>query len=176
MGALFADYQPDLAGTAVTVDVEPLRRAHLDACVALAVQRDGGKKAAWRKALGRSLDADDRATFVALVDGRVAGYGTAGWFAPRDRDPDSAMPEGWYLLGLVVHARCRRRGVGRQLTVARLRWLQQRTDRAWYFASSANRPSIDLHAELGFQLMATNIEVPGVSFTVSGLLYGVNFA
>lgn len=58
-----------------------------------------------------------------------------------------------------------------QLTAARLGWLGTRARRALYFVSSANRASIDLHTELGFQLIASEIDVPGVTFTESGQLY-----
>lgn len=174
MGALFADHQPDLQGTPAEVDVELLDRAHLDACVALAVEREGGPEARWKASLERSLDSSDRATLVALIDREVAGYGTVGWLAPSRSDSDSATPDGWYLLGLVVAPQHRRKGVGRLLTAARLGWIAPRSNRVWYFVSSANRASIDLHTELGFQLIATDIKVPGVAFTESGELYAVD--
>jgi GNAT superfamily N-acetyltransferase len=142
--------------------------------VALAVERDGGEAAAWRTSFERSLAVEDRMTFVAVMDGRVAGHGTAGWFAPSALAPDSTAPDGWYLLGLVVDPVSRRHGIGRELTRARLAWLRTRTHRVWYFASSANLASIDLHAELGFDLAANNIEVPGVAFTASGQLYSAD--
>ena len=74
-------------------------------------------------------------------------------------------------LGLVVDPGCRRHGVGRELTKARLGWLGERTDRAWYFVSSANRASIDLHTGFGFRLVASDVDVPGVAFTASGQLF-----
>lgn len=174
MGALFADYQPDLQGTAAKIDLELMDRAHLDACVALAVEREGGPEARWKASLQRSLDSSDRATLVAFIDGQVAGYGTVGWFASIRSDSDSATPGGWYLLGLVVAPQHRRQGVGRLLTAARLVWIGPRSRRVWYFVSSANRASIDLHTELGFHLIATDIKVPGVAFTESGELYAAD--
>jgi ribosomal protein S18 acetylase RimI-like enzyme len=171
VASLFADYEPDAPGNASKVDVVPLSRVNLGECVALAVQREGGDEARWKTSLEGSLDADDRATFVALLDGQVAGYGTAGWFTPSRTDPATAIPDGWYLLGLVVGPQSRRQGVGRQLTAARLRWLGTRGRRVSYFVSSANRASIALHTTLGFQLIANDIKVPGITFTRSGQLY-----
>jgi len=171
MASLFAAYEPDAHGVRAEVVVEPLGPGHLDGCVALAVQREGGDPAAWRASLGQGLDATDRATFVALVDGRVAGYAIVGWLAPGAGAPASRAPDGWYLLGLVVDPRYRRLGVGRRLTAERLEWLRGRAERAWYFASSANRASIDLHTAFGFRLFAENPELPGVGFTGTGLLF-----
>ena len=174
MSALFADYLPRSRGTAARVEVKPMSRASLDECVALAVQREGGDEDRWKASLERSINADDRTTFVALLEGHVAGYGTVGWFAPGPVVAEPAVPDGWYLLGLVVDPRFRRLGVGQQLTAARLDWLRTRADRAWYFVNSANRPSIDLHSRLGFQMIAINIEIPGITFTESGQLYAAD--
>jgi cold shock CspA family protein/ribosomal protein S18 acetylase RimI-like enzyme len=171
VGALFAAYEPDAHGVRAEVVVEPLAARHLDACVALAVEREGGDPNAWRTLLEDSLDSPERVTFVGLVGGRVAGYATIGWLAPGTGDPDSPAPAGWYLLGLVVAPRLRRHGVGRQLTAARLRWLHGRAGQAWYFASNLNQASIDLHREFGFRQAATDLQLPGVSFTGKGVLY-----
>lgn len=171
MASLFADYRPDDRGTRVPVVVRELAEGDVEACVALAVQRDGGEPAAWRASFERSLHSADRRTFVAVIDGGVAGYATAGWFASSALSPGSTIPDGWFLLGLVVDPGCRRHGVGRELTRVRLAWLGERTDRAWYFVSSANRASIDLHTGFGFRLVASDVEVPGVAFTASGQLF-----
>jgi ribosomal protein S18 acetylase RimI-like enzyme len=172
--ALFAAYEPDAHGHRAAVLVEPLAQRHLDACVALAVQREGGDPAAWRTALEGGIGATDRASFVGLVEGQLVGYSTVAWLAPGIGHPNSAAPDGWYLLGLVVDPDFRRLGVGRRLTAERLRWLRGRAERVWYFASNANRASIDLHTEFGFSLTAENVDFPGVSFTGTGLLFGAD--
>jgi GNAT superfamily N-acetyltransferase len=174
MARLFADYEPNTAGAAAEISVAPIDRAHLDECAALAVERDGGDETCWKASLERYLDADDRVAFIALIDGRVTGYGTAGWFEPSHSDRAAQIPDGWYLLGLIVAPQSRRKGVGRKLTAVRLTWLATRTSLVRYFVSSANRASIDLHAELGFQLTGSDIEVPGVTFTAEGQLYSID--
>lgn len=168
---LFADYQPHAHSIAVDHVVQKLEPTHLDRCVALAVQRDGGQPSRWRTSLERSLHSEDRQTFIALIDNQLAGYGTVGWLAPAESDSDSAAPQGWYLLGLIVDPRCRRQGVGHHLTGTRMAWIQNRAPQAWYFVSSANRASIDLHAQFGFQLAIDDFTLPGVKFTQSGQLY-----
>jgi len=175
VGALFAAYEPAAHGVRAEVVVEPLAERHLDACVALAVQREGGDPTAWRAVFEGGLGATDRATFVGMIDGHLVGYSTVAWLAPGIGHPTSAAPDGWYLLGLVVDPRFRRRGVGHRLTAERLRWLVGRTDRVWYFANSTNRASIDLHTGFGFGLRAEDLEFPGVSFTDgAGLLFGAD--
>lgn len=174
MSALFADHEPQAHGTVAPMVVEPLAPHHLAAVVALAVGREGGDPAAWMASLEGSLSALNQMTFVAHIDGQVAGYARVGWLAPGTGDPGSAAPAAWYLLGLIVDPHFRRQGVGRELTAARLRWLHERTDRAWYFVSSRNQASIDLHAEFGFQQAATDLRIPGVSFTGTGLLYAAD--
>ena len=174
MGALFAAYEPAAHGVRAEVVVEPLAARHLDACVALAVQREGGDPTAWRTALEGGLGATDRATFVALVEGQLVGYSTVAWLAPGIGHPNSEAPDGWYLLGLIVDPSFRRMGVGRRLTAERLRWLHGRTDRVWYFVSSENQASIDLHTEFGFRLSVENLAFPGVDFTGTGLLFGAD--
>ncbi|MGV8907602.1 MAG: GNAT family N-acetyltransferase [Propionicimonas sp.] len=174
MSDLFAAYEPRAHGTSTAVAVELLSRHHLAAVVAIAVQREGGDAAAWLASLEASLSAPDEATFVALIGERVAGYARVGWLAPGTGDPSSAAPAAWYLLGLVVDPRLRRQGVGRELTAARLRWLGHRTERIWFFVSSENQASIDLHEEFGFRRAATDLRIPGVSFTGTGLLYAAD--
>lgn len=165
MHRLFADYQPDNHGEPLSTDVRPLATHHIDECVVLAVQRNGGAHDHWAAAFERALGSDDQQAFVAIHDGVVVGYGTAGWLALSTREGARNAPDGWYLTGVVVEPRYRRRGVGRQLTEARLRWLATRTDRAWYFATAMNRPSLDLHAALGFREVTRDLSVPGVTFT-----------
>ena len=47
----------------------------------------------------------------------------------------------------------------------RLEWLRTRASEAYYFANSSNLASIDLHAAFGFQAVARDIYVPGVTLT-----------
>ncbi|MEE2857873.1 MAG: GNAT family N-acetyltransferase [Planctomycetota bacterium] len=93
----------------------------------------------------------------------------------RHQYPD--LPVGWYLTGLVIAPDHQRRGIGRAVTEHRIHWLRSRSDfdqieRLYYFASSRNDASRDLHARLGFTEIERNISVPGCTFEDGiGILY-----
>ena len=108
----------------------------------------------------------DRAVLVAQdrASGRVLGYGRAGFRTPPDSAPPNVVPAGWYLLGLVVDPRERRRGIGTELTAARTRWIWERADEAWFFANARNLVSLELHARLGYREVTRDLWVPGVTF------------
>jgi ribosomal protein S18 acetylase RimI-like enzyme len=173
---LFADYEPESSGIPVDLDVVPMGAAHLDRCAGIAAQREGGPLEQWRESLERGLAAADRLSWVALVDGEVAGYASVGRLNPRVGDPGGVAPEGWYLTGVVVDPARRRRGVGSRLTRVRLAWLAGRTDQVWYFVSALNRASIDLHAGFGFRLVARGVSFPGVTVSGEALLYVADLA
>jgi ribosomal protein S18 acetylase RimI-like enzyme len=100
----------------------------------------------------------------AAVGGRIVAFARAGfhrWLKPEDE----TVPEGGYLLGIVVVPGYRRAGIARALTLSRLEWLRCRTAEAYYFADSSNRVSIAMHAGFGFEEIARNIAYPGVAFT-----------
>lgn len=171
MVSQFAEYEPARTGPRADVTVVPLAERHLDACAVIASEREGGEPSSWRASLQERLHAAEQVTYVALVDGVVAGYASAGWLAPRVGRPDSVAPDGWYLAGLVVTPVYRRLGVGRRLTRERMNWIAARHDQAWYFVSSLNRASIALHGEFGFRLVARGFEFPGVAVSGEALLY-----
>ncbi len=162
---LFADYRPRDRGVPLEVDVRGLAATDVDGCVTLAVRRNGGEPATWRRSFVEILGRDDQHTVVAVHDDRVVAYASTAYLRLSDRTGAVNAPDAWYLTGVVVAPEVRRRGVGRRLTEARLDWLAARTDAVWYFAAALNRASLDLHAELGFQEVTRDFAVPGVTFT-----------
>ena len=162
--SLFAQYEPDSHGVAAAIEVRPLLTGDLERCAELAVERNGLDVGTWRASFERSLEAADRQTFVALSGGRVIGYASTAWMDPAAHGGVNA-PRGWYLTGVVVAPDARRRGAGRRLTEARLTWLAERTEQVWYFATALNRPSLDLHAALGFREVTRDFSIPGVTFS-----------
>ncbi len=161
---MFAAFEPDLVGRSLSVSVRPAEAADLDACAALASQRNGGEPDVWRSRLNVERDDPERLLVVAEVDGRIAGHAGAGWLSFDPELADNVKP-GWYLTGILVDPAFRRGGVGAALVQARLDWLDTRTDCSWYFATAVNQASLALHSRFGFREVTRKFTVPGVDFT-----------
>jgi len=101
---------------------------------------------------------------VAEWDGSVAGFGKCRRHARTSADPPNAGPEGWYLAGLIVDGRFRRRGIGRALTADRLAWIAERAAVAYYFANARNAASVALHEPFGFREITRDFSLPGAEF------------
>ena len=95
----------------------------------------------------------------------VVAYGRVRRFEPEPDAPENTAPPGWYLVGVIVDELWRRRGIAHALTEARLRWIGDRADEAWYFTNPVNRPSIDLHTAFGFREVTRDFHYPRVTFT-----------
>jgi GNAT superfamily N-acetyltransferase len=161
-----AAYQPDHrpATSALEFEIRPVRRADCSAVGRIEAAREGSDVAAAVARCEEQIQADDVMLLVAVASGGVVGFARAArWRHPPDPGP-SALPQGWYLLGVVVVDAWRRRGIGRALTERRLDWIAERASAAYYFTNARNRPSLDLHAELGFVELTTDFTAPGVSF------------
>lgn len=135
----------------------------VESCAAIAAHREGGDIAPWRTSFKRRLSDDDSIVLVARLGWRVAGYGVATKLDPV-RDGGAAAPPGWYLAGLVVTPDLRRRGIGRELTSARLEALRSRTPRVYCFINARNHASIALHQGAGFTELTREFAIPRVSF------------
>lgn len=92
---------------------------------------------------------------LALVGDNIIGYAGARHF---DNETDENMyetenplPTGWYLRGIKVHPDWRRLGLAKQLTLQRLSWLSQRSNKIYVFLDDANKPSLAMYHELGFR-------------------------
>ncbi|HLW95179.1 MAG TPA: GNAT family N-acetyltransferase [Solirubrobacteraceae bacterium] len=117
-----------------------------------------------QRAFETDLRGSDRLVLLARADGELAGYGRCAHFEPgTDAAPDVA-PEGYYLGGVLVASRWRRRGIAEALTRARMVWAFARAPEVWYFANARNAASLALHAKLGFVEVTRSFSYPGVSF------------
>jgi hypothetical protein len=47
---------------------------------------------------------------------------------------------------------------------ARLRWISERADAAWFFANIRNTGSIELHHRFGFEEITRDFSFPGLAF------------
>lgn len=169
----------------VEYDPSPVRRRRIDIvtrpagpkdvgpCATLAVQRDGGERGSWLSRFETYLESDGCALFVAEVSGEVVAYGRLERLDP-DGDGSAQAPAGWYLAGIVVDPRWRRRGIAAALTEARLDWAWRHTDEVWYFANERNRATLDLHDAFGFVEVTRDFSIPGVTFD-NGLGKGILF-
>lgn len=161
---MFAAFEPDAHGDDLDATVRPATVADLDACAALAQDRNGGDLGVWQAKLAADLTEPDQLTLAAVSAGSLTGFATAGRLS-FDPQESRNIADGWYLTGVVVHPAHRRRGLGRRLLQARLDWLDLRSDQVWYFASAANLTSLELHRGFGFEEVTRDFIVPKVSFT-----------
>jgi ribosomal protein S18 acetylase RimI-like enzyme len=176
----FAEYAPGvergqrrLLGGALAI--RPPRHVDLAAAAAIAAAREGESVAGWVERFARlwaECQGGLALFLVAARDDVVIGYAKVNRFVSPAAASANVVPAGWYLTGVVVEPGSRRCGVGSALTRARLAWIAERSDRAYYVANERNRASIDLHAALGFRELSRDFHHPGVEFEGgSGILF-----
>ncbi len=187
---MFAEYLPRPAGSPPMETPKDLRiRAAEDsdaqALAEIAAARSGGTADSllpgFALEIGRLGEGSESMLWVAEATGAAgrerAGFGRVGYFRPPPDSPARTAPEGWYLGGVIVAARWRRRGIGLTLTRHRLAWIAERSDRAFYFANARNQASIDLHARLGFREVTRDFAHPNAVFEGGvGILFRVDLA
>src|SRR3954447_11586465 len=100
----------------------------------------------WAEIIDKALRGE-RLLLVAEMDSTIAAFAQAHRI---EEHPVDHAPAGHYLTGVTVLPAFRRAGLARSLTTARLDWIGERADEAWYFAAAQNAPSIRLHEGLGF--------------------------
>jgi GNAT superfamily N-acetyltransferase len=160
-----SSYEPEKHGRPIAVEVRAATPADADAIAR--VDRSAGVEptedlaARIRRALGRIAHGEVRRySCIALVEGRVVGYGKCAYQEWPETPGSSPVPDGWYLTGVQVLHDHRRRGIGRALTIHRIEWLRERTNTIYYFTGERNAPSMDLHGALGFEIVARGVEIP----------------
>lgn len=101
-----------------------------------------------RALLGLIARGRDRGQLFVAIDGtETVGYGRCGWRS----HPGEGLPAGWYLQGCRVAPQARRRGAGRALVEARLRWLRDaRGARVVWSQAADTAAARALHARCGF--------------------------
>jgi ribosomal protein S18 acetylase RimI-like enzyme len=112
----------------------------------------------------REVDDLEHRLVVAEVDEMILGYGRAGVFEPEPDAAADTAPRGYYLTGVFVSHDQRRGGIGAALTQARLDWIGERADEAWFFANARNVASIELHLRFGFEEVTRRFSFPGLTF------------
>jgi ribosomal protein S18 acetylase RimI-like enzyme len=136
----------------------------------------GSDASIWQTSLREDVESesDDRLLVVAEREGAMIGYGRVLRFVPDSGAPADIAPTGYYLMGLAVHPDHRRVGVGAALTQARIDWISEHSDAAWYFANARNSASIALHEPFGFREVTRSFFYPRVDFDRGeGILFRV---
>ncbi|MET3368632.1 UNVERIFIED_CONTAM: aminoglycoside 6'-N-acetyltransferase I [Jeotgalibacillus campisalis] len=129
----------------------------------LATELDAGRTSlahAERFTASISAAIDDQARVVVVAevqDDANAGGGTAvvAWAKTHYwHYGDGSAWSGHYLGGVTVRPDFRRLGVASELTGARMAWIWERADHAWYVVNSLNVASLALHRKWGFREVA----------------------
>ena len=151
-----------------------IRPAHpVDVAGILAADTAAGRTSpadAERFAAGISAAVADPARLVVVAEAHddasaEGGPGVVGWAKTHHWDyADGAAPAGHYLGGVAVRPEFRRRGLAVQLTDARLQWLWERAEFAWYVVNARNEASLALHRRWGFREVARRARFHTVAF------------
>ena len=148
--------RPPLTAQVRIGDEEDARRA---ARLTVTVVTHAGTREDWEQRLIRDVSGPDRTLVVAIADGEVVGYTRLGLV-----ESDAPAPDGFYLLGLVVAAAHRRRGIAEALVGLAAQEACRRTDVLWSYYDVENGASAALHARLGFVERARGaIGFPGLA-------------
>ncbi len=113
--------------------------------------------------LASYLSQERTQAFVVLEAAVIVGWAITRFLEAAVEGADHAPP-GWYLMGVIVRPDMRRRGLGEQLTQARLRWLETRTDRVYYFTTADNHASRTLHEAFGFRRVREGLTPRSLAF------------
>ncbi|WP_309074154.1 GNAT family N-acetyltransferase [Paenarthrobacter sp.] len=93
------------------------------------------------------------------------GAGVVGWAKTHHWDYDDGPAlAGHYLGGVTVRPDFRRLGVAAELTAARMAWIWERADRAWFVVNVQNEASLALHRKWGFREVARGPRFHTVTF------------
>lgn len=147
----------------------------------ITAEREGGDPDEHARRLERAITEWSKSSqgiiLVAVYESELIGFGKIRYFTLPPDSHANIAPQGWYLSGVIVKPEYRRRGVGRQLTQARLNWIALRADCAYYLANAQNRVSIELHQKLGFTELTRDFIYPHVTFTGGvGILFVIKLA
>lgn len=175
------DGAPDVSGLSGRFMIRPARIQDVDALGGISAEREGGDAQTHSAAFKRAIE-DDRIghsllILVAELGSDITGFGKVQHISREPGADAGALPEGWYLTGIVVDPRFRRRGIGFRLTGERLRWIAERSRSAYYFANARNRVSVALHRRFGFVEVARGTGFADVSFVGGeGILFHADLA
>jgi ribosomal protein S18 acetylase RimI-like enzyme len=85
---------------------------------------------------------------VAVLDNKILGFCRLVDF--KNFSKDSSMPNGAFLMGVVILPEYRRQGIADALTSHRIQFCEDHSLPLYYFTSTLNKASIKLHEKYGF--------------------------
>ncbi|MFK0041440.1 GNAT family N-acetyltransferase [Paenarthrobacter sp. NPDC090517] len=145
----------------MTFVIRPASQADVPGIIAVDIAAGRTSQAlADRFAASLSAAVADHARLVVVAesqDGANIGGGTGvvGWAKTHHWDYDHGPAlSGHYLGGVTVRPGLRRLGVAAELTGARMAWIWERADHAWYAVNALNEASLALHRKWGFREVA----------------------
>lgn len=156
----YATYDPEGTGEPLAAVLRAATHDDIDGLLAYDMTVVVRTRDDWAEAIDKTLRGE-RLLLVADVDGTIAAFAQAHHL---DEHAVDHAPAGHYLTGVTVLPGFRRAGLARGLTSARLDWIGERADAAWYFAAAQNAASIRLHKELGFTEVLRATSIHGVLF------------
>ena len=168
--AHYASYDPGATRQGPPFDavLRPATHADIEGLTAIDITVVVRTADDWERAIDKAL-AGERHLLVAEIAGTIGGFAQAHRL---DEHPADHAPAGYYLTGVTVLPAYRRAGLARDLTLARLEWIQERADEAWYFAATENAASIRMHQQLGFTEVGRAPAIHGVAFEAGeGVLF-----
>jgi ribosomal protein S18 acetylase RimI-like enzyme len=90
-----------------------------------------------------SLETNDKLyLFVAEYNKQIIGFGRIKYYN---------NPSRWFLMGVIVSPNFRRMGIGKNLTIERLKFIKKKSNEIFYIVNAQNKVSIALHEKLGFK-------------------------
>lgn len=166
---MFEPFQPDGRHRSVAFEVRDAGFEDAQAMGALLAAREGGTVAGraegFRGELERIADGTTRKRIlVAEHVASVLAYARLTWLPTSQIEGATNLPEGWYLLGVIVRPDVRRSGIGRALVRARLQLAAREGNEVFYWTNVRNRTSIALHAEFGFREVRRDFTFPNLRF------------
>jgi aminoglycoside 6'-N-acetyltransferase I len=142
----------------MTMSVRAARPADVSGIVA--VQTAAGRPSIDPAPFEAAIRDQRRLVVVALRSDEIVGWGKTHFW----ESAAGVAPAGHYLGGVTVAPPSRRLGAGAALTDARLQWIWERDEAAYYFTNAQNVASLNLHSRWGFAEIARAAELHGTTF------------
>ena len=88
---------------------------------------------------------------VAEYEQEIIGFGRSIYYDLEKTQVTYPAPSGWYLSGVVVKSKFRRRYIGYRIIKERLIRISENSNEAYFVVNSNNKASIELHKKIGFK-------------------------